>query len=429
MKKYIILYFFLVAMLVIIFPHELKYYFREIKPLNLKPIYTIATDKKYKFDDGSDISEEEIITIPQEIINEYFPLSSMYWIVSEDGNNIYIFKGVVVSYGMPVDYLDLKERKAFVYVINLKTKKIKKIQIKKFAPPPFAEGLAVRDIKEKNGKIYFFTNSGISVFNKDFKMIDFYIFEDIANLISKKTKEDYYNKNISVVGYSHGKEMMIDKNENIHIISNVYEYINSKKIHSVIYRKYSSLNKKEKYFGYTIYGIKKEYEIKQELFETSKMESFLLEDKEIPYLLIFEENINNQEYNLYKKINRLALWKITEDGITERNKIIDTRYSFRYEQITHAAELIENNLYLLTTDPKMGYTNTGNLCFIKKYEIKDIGLVEKNAKIFLNFGDKEPVQPYKFIPTDIKIKKINNILCYYVYDKFYERFVIFKEIE
>ncbi|KAF2955395.1 hypothetical protein [Marinitoga sp. 38H-ov] len=412
MKK-LVLSIILIFFIGKVFSHELKYFFKGVEPLNLKPLYTIATDKKYMFYDGSDISEEKNITIPEDI----FSSQSMYWIISEDGNKLYIFENV---YTIPIiEFSDLNENKAFVYIINLKNGEMEKRNIERFAPPPFPEGLAVRDIKEKNGKIYFLTNAGITIFDENFKIKDFYIFEDVANNIDN----NYENGEI-IIPYAHGDKMMIDKNEDIHVID-IIENNNPK----IIYKKLSLIDKKENLFGYTIYRVKKEQEIDKELSNTNNLEAFLLNNNEIPYLLIFEENKNNQEYNLYKKIDRIALWEITEDGITEKNKIIDTRYAFRYEQIIPSAQIMDNNLYLLTTNPKIGYTNTGNLCFIKKYEINNMGLIEKKAKIFLNFEGKEPVQSYKIIPAKMKIRKINNMLYYYVYDKFYKRFIIFKEIE
>ncbi|WP_206076069.1 hypothetical protein [Marinitoga lauensis] len=236
----------------------------------------------------------------------------------------------------------------------------------------------------KKDKIYFLTFGGIIVFNQNFKFSDFYIFEDVANSIIKKIKNEYENGTY-FIPYNHGNQIIIDNNENI-----IVRDISGVKI-------YSYSGKKEKFFGGKIYSLSNKYNINA---DNNEYPLLLEDEKGEIFIALFKDPNSKNDYIF----NTVEIYNL------KGNKLFEIKMKDR--EFYPTAALLKNYIYLLTISSNDSNSYLQSL----KIDIND-------HKTLFNINNEKNNAYYRF--SDIKVRKLFN--NEYIYIKTYNKLKIFKE--
>ncbi|NUU99305.1 hypothetical protein XO12_04010 [Marinitoga sp. 1154] len=350
--------------------------------LKFEHISTLTFNKKFEYRSSIQYKNNiTFLTLPESSWKNDFDFQ---WTVNEKGNILYIFKGL--------EYLNNTNefKNIYVYKIDILKNTTKIIKLKDLAPSPFPSGIEILDIYTKKDKIYFLTSGGITVFNEKFKIIDFYIFEDVANIITEKIKNKY-EKKINFIPYNHGNQFIIDKDENIYIKD------------GLSIKKYSYSGKREKFYGGKIYSLSNEYKINS----SEEAYSLLLENEngEIFMILFKERDLKNK----YLIFNKVEIYNIND------RKLLELKMKNRKFYYTGA--ISNDYIYLITASSLLN----NSISYLQGLKINMNG-----EKLLFNTYEKENSQYYQF--KKIIVRRIFKTPYIYI-KKDLERLDIFKEIE
>ncbi|WGS65687.1 hypothetical protein [Marinitoga aeolica] len=357
-KRIIILSFLLIIYISIVFSSELK-------QINFDHIFTISFNKEYKYKNNY-----IVLSSPKNSLGNDFDFQ---WTINEKGN-IYIFKNLN----------KFNNTEITAYKIDILENTVKMIKLNTLIPAPFPPWIDILDVYAKNDKIYFLTFGGIIVFNQNFRFIDFYIFEDVANSITEKTKNEYEN-GVYFIPYNHGNQIIIDNNENI-----IIRDICGVKIYS-----YSGRN--EKIFGGKIYSLSNKYSLNA---KDNECPLLLEKDNGEIFIALFKEPNLKEDYIF----NKIEIFNLNDEKSFE--------LKMKNRKFYPTAALLKNYLYVLTM------ASNGSNSYLQSLKIK-----MNDDKTLFKINEEKNNTYYRF--NDIKVKKVFNNK--YIFIRSYDKLEVFKE--